>query len=63
MKKYIVPIVLLAIMLVPALAMAKPPPDGAGGSPEPLSALLLAAGAAPAYLTYRWVRRKDSPEA
>ena len=59
MKKVVTVFAVLAVLLIPALVFAKPPPPTSGGAPEPLSMLLIAAGAAPAYLTYKWVKRRD----
>ena len=59
MKKVATIFAALAVLLIPAIVFAKPPPPTSGGAPEPVSMLLMAAGAAPAYLTYKWVKLRN----
>lgn len=62
LKTVVQTLLVLAVMVIPAVAFAKPAPGDAGGSPEPMTWMLMAAGAIPAFLAYRWVRRRQQLE-
>lgn len=56
MRRLTITLLALVFTTLPLVAVANPPADSGAGSPEPLAALLLLAGAGPAWLVYRRVR-------